>query len=337
MAEAAPRVYVLHGGDEYSLENFLQSLLEGMGDPTMAAMNTARLDGRQHTLEELVQAAHAMPFLAPRRVVIFRHPLERAKNAAQQKKLLDILAKSPDSTSLALVEDHTLTNERDRKRKIVHWLERWAGSAGPDVQLKGFPLPQGAALAQWIQARARTAGGQFSPQAAGALADLVGPEPRILQQEIVKLLEYVNFARPVDPEDVHHLTPTVLRADDFALVNALRAHDTRQALRMLRIELEDKDPIPLLQSIVGQFRNLLLVRELLQQGGGEEEAARLLKIHPYVAKLALEQARRFTLEELEQIYRQLLAVDEAIKTGDMESETALDVLVSELTGAAVRR
>lgn len=51
---------------------------------------------------------------------------------------------------------------------------------------------------------------------------------------------------------------------------------------------------------------------------------------PYVADKLCQQANRFGLSDLKEIYRSLLAVDETLKTSQMEPETALDTLIAEL-------
>ena len=75
-------------------------------------------------------------------------------------------------------------------------VERWALAGGKRVLMKAFPLPEN--LARWIQERAKASGGQFSFEAADTLAHQVGLEPHVLDQEIRKLLLYVNYARPVE-------------------------------------------------------------------------------------------------------------------------------------------
>lgn len=328
---AQPVVHILLGEDTAAAERLIQGLIEGLGDPTMAEMNTAKLDGRTNSLEDLVQAVSTTPFLAARRVIILTHPLERVKNPAQQKKFLEILDRVPSTTVLAVVEEHLLTEERDARRGRFHWLERWAKEAGEKVALHVFALPEGAKLGEWVTARTKEKGGQISPGAATRLAGLVGPAPHILLSEIDKLLAYVNFNRRIEEDDVLHITPSIPRLEDFALVNALRSHNIQQALKVLRLEIEEKDEIMVFQSIVYQFRNLLLVRELASEGASVEEIAGRLKLHPFVAKNTFEHARRFTMGELETIYHSLLEVDAGIKTGDMPADLALDVLITRLT------
>ena len=79
---------VFHGDDPVAIERHIADLLAHMGDPGMAELNTSRLDGRQASQEDLRTAALAMPFLAPRRLVILRNPLARAegKNKAAQER-----------------------------------------------------------------------------------------------------------------------------------------------------------------------------------------------------------------------------------------------------------
>lgn len=354
MAEQ-PVVYVLHGDDDLSIADFVKGLFASLGDPAMADLNTTRLDGRTNTLDDLVRAASAISFLSPRRLVIFERPLERIRGpkqgaepvndpsvesaSQQQKKFLSILEKIPPTTILSLVFSQPLTVERDIKNKRFHWLEKWAQSAGPRVSLNKFMLPTGPDLIKWIQERAKKLEGQFTSQAAAVLAAQIGPEPRILQSEIQKLLAYVNYARPVEPDDVQHISSTIQHQEDFGLVNALRTKNFNQAMKMLRIELDNNEPLEVFPGIVYQFRLLLLTRDVLDRGGLEADVIELGKIvnrdgrplHNYVARLAVEQARRFTHGELDDIYHRLLEVDVAMKSSAMPNELALELLVTELT------
>jgi DNA polymerase III delta subunit len=56
----------------------------------------------------------------------------------------------------------------------------------------------------------------------------------------------------------------------------------------------------------------------------------MLGLHPFVARKLHAQSANFTLAQLERIYRYLLDLDLAIKTGDMTPEAALDLLVAGL-------
>jgi DNA polymerase-3 subunit delta len=332
VAEKAPVVYVLNGDDEFAISSFLAVLQAKMGEATIAEMNTTRLDGRSLSIDALTNAVGAMPFLAPRRLVILTNPLAKLNSSTLREKFVALLEQVPPSTALVLVENRLLTDERDRRNGKYHWLEAWAHQAGERAVVRTYPLLRGDAMKQWIQDRAKTIGGQFTPEAAERLADQVGNEPRLLDQEIRKILTYVDFKRPVEPDDVEHLTPFSRQGDIFAMVDALANHKGREAQEMLHRLLEEQDELSIFGMVVRQFRLLLQTREVLDKGGRETDIVRDLKISPFVAGKLVPQAHHFTQKELEAIYRQLLELDVAAKTGRIEVDLALDTLVMSLTG-----
>lgn len=334
MAEAAPIVYLLNGDDEYAIARFVDELERKLGDPATASMNTTRLDGNTFNLDQLASIANALPFLASRRLVILTHPLARlsgpgAKDA--QTKFTDQLEKVPATTALVLVENRLLTSDKDRKKGKTHWLESWALKHKEKVLLRSYPAPKGAEMVKRIQDAAQKAGGQISYDAAGLLAALVDNDPRLADQEIEKLLAYVNYKRPIEFDDVQTLTADTGQGDIFALVDALSNRDGRQAMAMLQRLLEYQDYYAIFGMIVRQFRLLIQAREVLDHGGQKEDIQRQLNQHPYVAEKLLGQAHRFALPELERVYHRLVEIDEAVKTSQMPERLALETFVSAFT------
>jgi len=339
LSEVPHVVYVLHGEDEFSMAQEIGKLEAKVGDAATASLNTTRLDGRTLSFAELENAARAMPFLAERRVVVLYYPLAKMeKDPALQERFKALLDQVPESTALLLVE---YTNLFDGKKKSgskgkLHWLLEWAGKAGERAFVRSYTTPKGSQLQQWIQSQAKQAGGEFTPSAAAMLAGLVGEDTRLAHQEIHKLVAYANYSRAVEPEDVDAVTALSGQVTIFMLVDALGMGDGRKAMSALHQLLDEKDVQSIFGMIVRQFRLILLAREVLEQDGSDGGAAKALKLHPFVAEKITAQARRFSLETLEAIYRRLLEIDEAIKTGQVEFEVALDAFVAGITIPALR-
>jgi DNA polymerase-3 subunit delta len=329
MTNPPPVVYLFHGEDEISIAQSLAELEARLGDPSTASMNTTRLDGRTANLEDIRLAANAMPFLAPRRLVIVDHPLAKAVSQTFREKFEAFLNQLPPTTGLVLIEYKTLKKE--------NWLVAWSEAAGKRAFVRSFSLQNEKDMVKWIQEQARHAGGKFTPPAAALLASLVGADSRTAYQEIQKLLAYTNSQRPVEPEDVDLLTAAERKLEDFALPNALREMDGRKGLNVLHRLLEEDDPLSILGSTIYQIRVLLLARTVLDQGGGVDEIVQELtrypnlKIKPYPARLAAEAARRMDMADLELIYRRLLEIDAAIKSSEIEGDLALDLFVAGFT------
>jgi DNA polymerase-3 subunit delta len=334
MTETTPVVYLLHGEDEFAIANFISEMETRLGDPATASLNITRLDGRTYNLDELLSVATVLPFLAKRRLVILFHPLSRLTNKDAQAKFLSQLEKIPVTTALVLVEYHLLTSERDRREGRSNWLEKWASNREKLIFIKAFPLPKGASMAHWIQDRTGRLGGQITPQAAEHLASLVSGDPRLADQEIQKLLAFVNYQRPVEVDDVTNLTVDANQGDIFRMVDSLAMGDGYNALGMLRRLLEYQEAISIFGMIVRQFRLLILTRELLDNGRGRTEAPRELGVAPFLADKLILQASRFTMPTLEVIFHRLLEVDEAMKTSQMPGDLALETLVASFTTSA---
>jgi DNA polymerase-3 subunit delta len=330
VAVKPPVVYVLNGEDEFAISSFVAVLQSKMGDATTAEMNTTRLDGRSLSIDALTNAVSAMPFLAPRRLVILTNPLAKLNSSTLREQFVALLERLPPSTALVLIENRLLTDARDRRRGQIHWLERWAYQAGERAILRTFTVPRGSAMVQWIQDRAKMMNGRFTPEAAARLADQVGEEPRQLDHEIRKTLTYVDFKRPVEPDDVEHLTPFSRQGDIFVMVDALATHRGKEAQEMLHRLLEEQDALSIFGMVVRQFRLLLQAREVMDKGGREADVARELGISSYVAGKLVPQAHYFTQQKLEEIYRCLLELDEAAKSSQVEMDLALDLLVMSL-------
>jgi DNA polymerase-3 subunit delta len=269
-------------------------------------------------------ATFALPFLAPRRLVIETSPLARLSTKDLRDKFIHLLEQLPLTTALALVEQRALEDD--------HWLLKWARQAGSRAFVRRFSLYKEADMAQWIQAQAKQAGGQISPAAARALAHMLGSDTRTAYHEVQKLLAYVGYGRTVEVEDVETLSIPVFHERIFALVDAMAAQDGKRASGLLRKFLEEEDPGYVMAMIIRQFRLLLLAREILDQGGQANVVKSRLKLRTdFEAGKITEQARRFPMETLVGVYRSLLDIDEAIKSGRIEDEVALDGMVASFT------
>ena len=253
------------------------------------------------------------------------HPLSLAKGKTKQGKFLEFLESVPASTALVLIEDTVLDTK--------HWLVTWVKDNPDQAWSQQFTLPKGGAMTHWILDQARALGGEFSNQAAQLLASYIDDDPRLAKSEINKLLTYVDHSRAVTEDDVRLLVTDVNQGDVFEMVDAIGYGNGEEALGMLRRLLDEGDALPLFGMIVRQFRLLIQVRELLDENPqySTEEIAQEIGVHPFPIKKITPQAKLFTLPQLKIVYHQLSDVDLAIKTGQLNDELALDLLITTLT------
>jgi DNA polymerase-3 subunit delta len=335
--------YLLHGENELERSEQVADFKRKVGDESVRDLNVTVLDGRKTTLSEIQHAADAIPFLADKRLVIVEGLLARLAGRKSKSSdepdddsapmgsakdflnsLLAYLPNVPDSTRVVFVEAQAI--------KPTHAILKLAQKQSGKTVIE-FPQPQAGELTNWILKRAKKRGGEIDRAAATKLAAMIGGDLRRLDQELEKLITYVNAQRIITEKDVVLLVTDSGLSNIFDMVDALGRRDGKKAARELHHLLDQGDnPLGLLAMIVRQFRLLIQVKELSEQSLSPDAMAKELKLHPFVVKKIGEQARNFTLPQLETIYRRLLDIDVEIKTGQTSDVLALDLLVAGLAG-----
>ncbi len=319
-----PNIFFLHGNDEFAIHRKIKDFEADFSDPTTAGMNTARLEARTMTENDLNNAVNAMPFLAPKRLVILSNPSAKFNNPAARKKFEEFLSKAPDSAKLVI---HELMEPKEIDK---HWLVKWAAKNSSLVKLQTFFLPKQRDMAGWVMNEVKNQSGQIEPAAATKLAEMTGVDTRQAGMEIAKLLAYVNWQRPVRGSDVEAVCIVTSQQSVFDFVDALSQGNGKIAQKLLHRLLENEDSFSLWGMVVRQFRLLIQAREILDGRGNKGDVARALGVHPFVAEKTTGQAGRFSMEALEGIYHRLLKIDEQVKTSQITLDLALDTLIVEL-------
>ncbi len=323
--ENVSNIFFLYGNDEFAISRRLKDFESDFSDPTSAEMNTARLEARSMSEDDLNNAVNAMPFLAKRRLVLLANPSSKYNNPSIRKKFLEFLERMQDTTRLVLYES---VDSRDAEK---HWLVKWAEKNEKLIQAKAYMLPRLKDMTGWIVNETKNQRGQIDQRAAEILRDMVGVDTRQAGMEIAKLLAYVNWARPIAVQDVEAVCIVTSQQSVFDFVDALANGNGKSAQHLLHRLLEAEDPFSLWGMVVRQFRLLIQAREILDNRGNQNDVARTLGVHPFVAEKTTQQAARFSIESLENIYRRLLNIDEGVKTSQVTLDLAMDTLVVELT------
>lgn len=316
--------YIFHGEDSQAKKDTLGRLLDRIGDQALLDLNTTRFNGIV-PLAQLRQAAETVPFLAPARVVLVEDLFVAKPDKQYLEGLTTFLQRVPETTRLVFLESATL---RDNHPAIVLARHSDQGLA------RAFPLPEGGQIDSWIMQKVEEKGGEITPRAVHLLATLLGNDLCTLENELEKLVNYraSEASRVIEVDDIERLSPFVAEANIFDLVDALGNRNGRNAARLYQRKLDEgADPFYLYAMFVRQFRLLIQVKELADEGHNTPAVARELGLHDYVANKLNQQARGFAMSDLETIYRHLLDIDVAVKSGEADMQTELDLLLAGLT------
>ncbi|MBN2077111.1 MAG: DNA polymerase III subunit delta [Dehalococcoidales bacterium] len=329
-------IYVLSGQDDYSIAQTLDTIKKELGDEDSLAMSTTTLDGQQLTYDELKTVCETIPFMTGQRLVIVEGLLGRFESGTRTKRQTKTTKKSkkqeeaavfagylaggiPETTILVLIEG-VIAGDNPIFKAL-------AGKA----TTRSFALPRDAKLREWVQRRVKEEGGEISLQAVHLLARLVGSNLWIMASEIEKLLLYTD-GRKIEEADVQAVVGYNQQATVFNMVDAILEFKAEQAEKMLEhLFRSGVAPVYLLFMIARQVQLIVRVKELSRRRSTNREMqGKLGMSSEWILRKTLEQASRYSLSRLKDVYRRLLDTDISIKTGKMDPELALNILVVEL-------
>lgn len=319
--------YVLHGDEEYLKAERVADLRSRVASDTVGDLNVTELDGRNITVSEVLNACHALPFLAKRRLVIVYGLLGQLAKAGQGRaEELDTLVAGlqtlPDTARLLLVEDTKLSP--------MHPVVALASRCETGYELTYTKL-EGPKLEAWVTTRAKGKGAGITLPAARLLIRDTRGNLRQLDNWLEVLAASVGYARPIDGEVVREHVPAVRDAEIFTLVDSIGLRQADRALEQVHLLLDEgHHPLQMLAMIARQTRMLITVAEQSRRRVAPAEILRQLGLRGSYTGLyrkLYEQSRRFGMAELEQLHREIVALDYAIKTGRVEAEVGLQMLV----------
>ena len=346
-------LYILLGQDDFSRRQALEEIKKGMGDQILLATNTTTLDGQQLTLDQLRAVCETVPFLAERRLVIVNGLLGRFEpksKSSRQKKLKNGRPVSPDSQYMVTRPPLSPGNRQDEYKSFGSYITQIPdsttlmlidgriGSSNPllreisaKAQIKSFPRLTNTGLRRWIGQRVKQEGGSISPEAINLLAKLVGSELWIMASEINKLVLFTS-GRRIEEEDVKRLVSYAQEANVFAMVDAILVFKAGVAEQLLqRLLAGGAAPAYLLVMLSRQLQMIVRAKELRNRGESESEIQDKLGLTAeFALRKVLEQADRYPMRQIVEVYHKLLETDLSIKTGRYSGELALNLLVADL-------
>ena len=332
-----PTFYLLRGDDSTRIKEVIAGLQAGLGDTSMADLNTTRHDGESLSFETLQADALTMPFLADRRLIIVENArtflAKMAKDRTQT--CLDLFGNLPETTALVMVVEDQQAKKRGERYwehgKAYAWLTDWMREHNDQSLLIDCALPDEEDMPSWILRKAKELGGGFKPDAARLLASYVGNNTLRAQNEVLKLITYVGDRQVVEEADVSLLTAQEQEGNIFTFTDALGERNSKAAMQQFMLLMEDNDLHELTGMIHRQFRLLIQAREILDGGGKSQDIEQELGVLGFVARKLSDQARRFSIRQLLEIYDRLLRIDLDMKSGGTPGDVAYELLIADLT------
>jgi DNA polymerase III subunit delta len=250
---AVGALYLLQGEDDIE-KSALGHEFEELIDEGLRAFNVERIHAGDVTsgerlvgvVSELVAAAHTLPMMSPRRLLIVLQadqllmPKRESDAANRALDALEMLFKEPDSqTTIVLI-----AAPLDKRSRMYKLLVKHAALVECGV------IETQADAERWVRNRVTAAGAEIDPAGARLLGERSGADIKRLRNDVERLLLYALGQKMISLDDVRQIVGPATLQDDWAMTNAIEAGDGAIALRQLALVLDAGAPP---EKVLGQL------------------------------------------------------------------------------------
>lgn len=306
------KVYLLYGEEAYLKKQYKEKLRDAMVSPG-DTMNLSYYEGKGISVNKIIDLAETLPFFSDRRLIVLEDT-GFFKNASQE--LAEYLSEMPETTHLLFVE-----TEVDKRGKLYKAVQ----NNGRAVELV---RQDENTLIRWVAGNVKRENKLIRESTIRHFLTKVGTDMENIQKELEKLFCYALEKEEITIEDVEMICTEQITNRIFDMVNAVAEKEQKKALDYYNDLLALKEPpLRILFLLSRQFKILMEVKALDQQGIGRKEIAEKVGISPFVAGKYQSQAKAFSKANLREILEDSVEIEESIKTGVLTEILGVELFI----------
>lgn len=309
-----PTTLLLHGEERFLIDEAARSILDGWRGELVSDFGFETLEGAGLASARLQDSILQAPFLDPYRVVHVR-----ALPANRAESLASALTEIPPTTRLLITVAGRLVS--------THKLAKAVAAAGGAVE--EMQRLKGRALSEWTAKRAVEHG--LTPAIAAQVVRVTPADLTIIDSELRKLAAYRASGSKLTPEAVTELLAGGREAEIFKLTDNLLPRPTAEALKIARdLTRGGLQPTSVAYRMARHVALVLEVRARRDRGETLAQVQDQMSEHRFVVQKAYDAAQQADPERLEAALRAIRDYEWEVKSGQIDAELGLDVLLTRL-------
>jgi DNA polymerase-3 subunit delta len=314
-AEKLESLYHFTGDEGFLKEEALKRVVSALVPKDLKMFNLDILYGAETSADQIIGKACTAPVGSGRRVVVVfdLHKL----SVFSKDVLLSFLPKLPDSVCLILLSP-----------KIPTQTKFYKALSGLATTVE-FPKMWESQVPAWVTNRMAQQGKKIETGAVRLLQELVGSDLSELAREIDKLVIYVGENERITAAHVESVAGLSRAHTVFQLIDSIGERDCGRSLQILRnLALAGERPGGIIYWLTEHLERLILTKEFSPEQG--KTLASFLRTKPFLASKYQEQARNFSVTDLEKGMVLLHEADVDLKSNRMQDRIILEVLTYSL-------
>jgi len=312
-------IYFIYGQDSYRAKRKLEEIILGYKEKHKSGLSLLYIDADKKQFKDFYGELKINSMFAEKKLIVLRNVFE---NDGFQEEFSENVKNLKESEDIIVVYEDCCPDKRTKFFKVLQ----------KNAQCQEFEYLDPAKMREWVAKEFVKNKTKADPEALCLLIGFVGNDLWQMANEIKKLSDYKGLsAGPITRKDVELLVKPNIENDIFKTIDALASKDKKLALSLLHKHIDGGEfPLKLLSMIAYQFRNLLVIKELQDMQKPYAVVVKKSGLHPFVAQKSYYLCSQFSMDRLKKIYQKIFQIDSDIKTGKVEPETALDLLLAEI-------
>jgi len=310
-------IIFLYGSDTFRSKQKIKEIVEEYQKIHNTGLNFKILE-KDIDFEDFKNEVFSFSMFKEKKLIILKNIFDNKKFKENLSLVIDSIKENKNTILIIWQEGEPATSDYLFKllKKIAKTQE--------------FKKSEGLFLKKWIKKEAEKLGGSIDIQAVDKLIDFVGNDSWRLHNEIQKLVAFKKKMM-IQVKDVEFLMKPEIENNIFKTIDAIAEKNKKRAIQLVRQHLDNgESPLYLISMINFQFRNLLIVREMIERNIPYYLILKKSQLKPFLLQKTWKQSKQFSLSELKKIYSKIFKIDLEIKTGKIDPLLALDLLITRM-------
>ena len=314
-AKTDPTVLLLHGEERFLVDERAHTTLEAWRRDIVSDFGLDTMEGTGLTPARLQDAVLQAPFLDPHRLVFVRMvPANRTEGLAPA------VATIPPTTRLVI----TVAGRVGSTNKLAKAIVAAGGAVEEFAHLKGR------ALSDWTSRRAVETHG-LTAAVAAQVVRASPPDLSIIDSELTKIAAYKASGSKLTSEVVAELLAGGREDEIFRLTDNLLPRPTPQAMEIARnLYRSGMQPTSVAYRMARHYALVLEVKARQERGESLAQVQNEVPEHRFVVQKAFDAAQNANSDRLETALKQIRDYEFEVKSGQVDADLGLDVLLTRL-------
>jgi DNA polymerase-3 subunit delta len=308
-------LYHFSGEEELLKREAVEKLIWLLIEPTLKSFNLDFVQARETKAEEIINLCATLPFGSKKRMVIV-YDIQKL-HPKHKEELSKYLPHIPESSCLIL-----FSNKVDKRLKFYQDISKAA------TEIEFSPLKDDE-VSEWIGESVEKYRKKMEPKGVALLLEAVGNNLFELSNELEKLAIYVQDKELIDLKDIENVVGYTKTENVFQLNQAIGEKKLNQALKILKdLSLSKGKETSIIFMLGDHFLKLYQIKASAEKN--MYNLAHLLRIYHGSVQEYQNQAKNFSLEQLEKGLSLIYQADLDLKSGKMPQKFIVELLIYEL-------